>query len=202
MKIFVFDTETTWFIKKWETNLDKQPYIVQFAWIQWEIIDWKFVEIKRINQLIKPKINIPFASSQVHHIYDIDVASSPEIKEKIDDFLNIINESDIIVWHNIEYDEGMMLLELKRLWREFDYKPKHTFCTMKTTVDFCAIRWNGERFKYPKLWELYKKLFWEYFLWAHDAIVDVEATVKVFTELYNRKIINIEPPKEQILSLF
>jgi DNA polymerase III epsilon subunit-like protein len=31
MKIFVFDTETTGFINKKETDLNKQPKIVQFA---------------------------------------------------------------------------------------------------------------------------------------------------------------------------
>ena len=60
---------------------------------------------------------------------------------------------------------------------------------MKTTVDFCAIKWLWDRFKYPKLWELYKVLFWEYFVWAHDAIVDVEATLKVFIELEKRKVV-------------
>ena len=63
---------------------------------------------------------------------------------------------------------------------------------MKTTVDFCGIKWNWERFKYPKLWELYKTLFWEYFIWAHDAIVDVEATLKAFLELNNRWIISVK----------
>ncbi len=202
MKIFVFDTETTWFINKNTTDLSVQPHIVQFAWIFWEIVNGEFIEIKRINQLIKPKINIPFQASQVHHIYDIDVTNAPSIEEKIDDFINIINEADLVIWHNIEYDEWVIWIELKRLSREFDYKPKQVFCTMKTTVDFCAIRGNWERFKYPKLWELYKKLFWEYFIWAHDAMVDVEATLKVFIELYTKNIIELEKKQAQKLSLF
>lgn len=202
MKIFVFDTETTWFIDKKNPDLNAQPYIIQFAWIYWEIKNWEWYEIKRINQMIKPKISIPYAASQVHHIYDIDVKNAPAIEEYIDDFLKIINESDVIVWHNIEYDEEIIKLELKRLAREFEYNPKQTFCTMKQTVDFCALEWNWNRYKYPKLWELYKKLFWEYFIWAHDAMVDVEATLKIFMELYKRKIIKLEEKKHQVLSLF
>lgn len=202
MKIIVFDTETTWFINKKESSLDKQPYIVQFAWIYWEIIDNKFNEIKRLNILIKPKINIPFIASQIHNIYDIDVKNAPSIEESIFDFLKYINDSDAIIWHNIEYDEEMIKLELKRLNKEFEYKPKQVICTMKQTVDFCALKWNGDRFKYPKLWELYKKLFWEYFIWAHDAMIDVEATLKSFLELYNIWIIKLEKPKQEVLSLF
>lgn len=202
MKILVFDTETTWFIDKKENSLDKQPYIIQFAWIIGELKNWKFSEINRINDFVKPKIPIPFASSQVHHIYDVDVKDAPDIKEKIDDFLNVINSCDVIIWHNIEYDEEMIKLELKRLDRLFDYNPKQVICTMKSTVDFCKIKWMGDRFKYPKLWELYKTLFWEYFIWAHDAMVDVEATLKAFLELEKRNIIKIEEKKEEILSLF
>jgi len=202
MKILIFDTETTWFIDKKNPDLKAQPYIIQFAWIYGEIKNNEFIEIKRINQMIKPKISIPYASSQIHHIYDIDVKNAPSIEEYIDEFLQIINESDVVIWHNIEFDEEMIKLELKRLNREYDYRPKQVLCTMKQTVDFCALPWTGERFKYPKLGELYKKLFWEYFLWAHDAIIDVEATLKSFMKLYKIWIIKLEEKKHQILSLF
>jgi hypothetical protein len=33
----------------------------------------------------------------------------------------------------------MIKVELKRLEREHDYKPKDTYCSMKNTVEFCAI---------------------------------------------------------------
>lgn len=202
MNILIFDTETTWFIDKKNPDLNAQPYIIQFAWIYWKLENGEFSEIKRINQFIKPKISIPYAASQVHHIYDIDVKNAPSIEEYIDEFIKIINESDVIIWHNIEYDEEMIKLELKRLGREYEYNPKQILCTMKNTVEYCKLPWSWERFKYPKLWELYKKLFWEYFIGAHDAIVDVEATLKSFLELHKIWVVKLEQKKEQILSLF
>ena len=202
MKIFVYDTETTGFISKKETNLDLQPKIVQFAGILWELKDWIFTEEKRINILINPQIPIPFWSSQVHHIYDIDIKDSPFIKDVIEEILSYINEPDITIWHNIEYDEDMIKLELKRLKQEYMYKPKQTVCTMKNSVDFCAIRWNWARFKYPKLWELHKKFFWEYFIWAHDAMTDVEATLRCFVELVKQNVIIVEEKKDELMSLF
>lgn len=202
MKIFVFDTETTWFINKKDTNLDVQPHIVQFAWIIWEIKDGKFIENKKINILINPKSPIPYAASQVHHIYDIDVKNAPFIEDKIEEIIWYINDPDIIIGHNIEYDIDMIKLELKRLNLEYKYNPKQVVCTMKTTVDYCALEWNWNRFKYPKLWELHKKVFWEYFIWAHDALVDVEATLRCFIELHKNKIIKIEEKKQEIMSLF
>lgn len=202
MLLFVFDTETTGFIDKKETDINKQPRIIQFAGILWEIKNDSFKEIEKVNIMINPWVPIPFWASQVHHIYDIDVQNAPKIESVIDTILHCINTPDLVIGHNIEFDDEMIRLELKRLKREFDYKPKQTLCTMKQTVDFCQLLWNGERFKYPKLWELHKKLFWEYFTGAHDAIVDVEATLKCFIELNKQWILNIKKQETQRLSLF
>lgn len=196
MRIFVFDTETTWFINKKDPSLEAQPKIIQFAGIFWDLEDWIFKEEKRVDILINPKMPIPFESSKVHHLYDIDVKNAPFIEDKIDEIMSYINDSDAIIWHNIEYDEDMIKIELKRLNQEYRYQPKQVICTMKNTVDFCAIKWNWERFKYPKLWELHKKLFDEYFIWAHDAMTDVEATLRCFIELAKTWIIKIEKPQE------
>jgi DNA polymerase III subunit epsilon len=202
MRIFVFDTETTGFIDKKESDLEKQPRIIQFAGILGEIVNDSFKELEKVNIMINPGVPIPFWASQVHHIYDIDVQNAKKIDEVIDTILHYINSPDIVIGHNIEFDDEMIRLELKRLNREFDYHPKQTLCTMKQTVDFCQLIGNGERFKYPKLWELHKKLFWEYFIWAHDALVDVEATLKCFIELNKTWILTIKKQEAQTLSLF
>lgn len=206
MKIFVFDTETTWFINKKELDLDKQPHIIQFAWILWDIDDnWDFVEEKRVNILINPWKPIPYGSSQVHHLYDIDVKNEPLIDKKIDDIIYYINTPDLIIWHNIDYDESMVKLELQRLDRLHDYKPKQTVCTMNESINFCKLPKRSETavwFKRPKLWELHKILFNKYFVWAHDAMVDVEATLKCFTELYKKEVIKINHKEENVMSLF
>ena len=139
MKIFVFDTETTGFIDKKITDLSKQPYIIQFAGIMGEFVDGKWKEIERVNELVKPPILIPYASSQVHHLYDIDVNDKPIFSEQVNDFLKFINEADAIVGHNIEYDESMFRLEMKRLKREYDYKPTQSICTMYSSRDFCKL---------------------------------------------------------------
>lgn len=202
MKIFVFDTETTGFISKKETDLNKQPKIVQFAWILWDLNNGTFIEEKRVNILVNPGIPIPFWASQVHHIYDIDIKDAPSISQVMNEILEHINTPDVIIGHNIEYDEDMVKLELKRMQKEYAYKPKQSICTMKTTVDYCAIQWNWARFKYPKLWELHKKLFDQYFVWAHDAMVDVEATLRSFVKLVNEWVITPRETNEEIMSLF
>lgn len=122
--------------------------------------------------------------------------------EHIDEIMDFLQEADVLVGHNIEYDEDMLKLELRRQQKLHLYHPNQVLCTMKTTVDFCALQGNGERFKYPKLGELYKKLFGEYFIGAHDAMTDVEATLRCFLELEKQKILSLGEKKQEILSLF
>ena len=210
MKILVFDTETTWFISKKETDLDKQPQIIQFAGVFWDIIsqeswEYTFSETKRVDIIINPWKPIPFGSSQVHHLYDIDVIWKPLFIDVYTEILELINESDIIIWHNIEYDESMVLLELRRLEKEYLYKPKQVICTMNESTSYCKLPKRDDKaewFKRPKLWELHKKLFWEYFIWAHDALTDVEATLRCYMALINHNVITLEEPKENVMSLF
>ena len=200
MKIFVFDTETTGFVER-EGPLEVQPYIVQFSGILLELqSDKTLIEIDRIDAYVKPPISIPFWASQVHGIYDKDVVDKWPISEQIHRFLSYLNGADIVVGHNIEYDESVMNYELQRLGRRWDYNPQKTLCTMKTTVDFCAIPGRGIGYKFPKLNELYKKLFGEYFEWAHSAIYDVEATVRVLQKLLSLWVVHIE--ENTVMRLF
>lgn len=200
MKAFIFDTETTWFPVKWWT-IKEQPYIIQFAWILWEISQTKgFTEIERIDFFIKPRIPIPFSCSQINWIYDKDVENAPFIEDVIDKILKYINTTDVIVAHNIEFDEEIIRWELARLNRKWDYQPIKKICTMRSSTDFCQLQWRWFSFKPPKLNELHLKLFWDYFAWAHWAIEDTEATAKIFWELVKKWVIVLE--KNNIMRLF
>ena len=210
MKIFVFDTETTWFINKKEPDLTKQPHIIQFAWILGEVIEWEwwivtFNEEERVNILINPWASIPYASSQIHHIYDIDVKDKQKYSDVSEEIIHYINTPDVIIGHNVEYDVNMVLLELRRLQEEYKYKPKQVLCTMNQAIDFCKLPKRDEKaewYKRPKLGELHKVLFGEYFVGAHDALTDVEATLRCFIELMNKWVIVVEQKRENVMSLF
>ena len=140
--------------------LEEQPHIVQFAGILVDIQpDGTYVEVSRINELVKCPVPIPFGASQVHGIYDKDIQDKSPISEQIDTFLRYLNDADIVSGHNIQYDETVINYELERLGRSGDYQPRKVVCTMKDTVDFCRIPGRGIGYKYPKLNELYKKLF-------------------------------------------
>lgn len=59
---------------------------------------------------------------------------------------------------------------------------KKKICTMKRTINFCAIP-GPYGFKWPKLSELHYKLFGTVFEEAHNVSVDINATAKCFWKL-------------------
>lgn len=186
MKICVWDTETTGFPVK-EGKLEQQPYIIQFAAIVSELSDDGTVtELERHDILIKPRISIPFGASQVNGIYDKDVADMPYIEESIDTIMKVLNGADVVVGHNVSYDEEILGYELARLGRAGDYTPAQSICTMRSSTEYCKLPGRGFAWKAPKLSELHRFLFDEYFDGAHNALIDVEATGRSFFELVKR----------------
>lgn len=200
MKICVFDTETTGFpVREW--TLDQQPYIVQFAAIVGELDEENnYRELERHNFLVKPKIPIPFSSSQVHGIYDKDVENEDYIDEKMDKIIKVLNGVDVVAGHNVSYDEEIINYELDRLFRTGEYTPSQVVCTMKSSTQYCKLQGRGAAYKPPRLAELHQFLFNEWFEWAHDAMIDVEATMRCFIELVKRWIIELED--NNIMRLF
>ncbi len=184
LRLFFFDTETTW----------KDPHneqIIQFWWIYW-IYDmnlWKFEEKDRINQLVKPSKKIPEEASKVHWLYNKDLEEYGFIDEYIDEFLSFIKKADFVVWHNVEYDKTVLIAETKRLNIPFDFSKIKWIDTMKpcaSLVQIPAPERSKDKYKWPKLMELHKFLFWKEFEDAHDAMADITATKDCFVELCNK----------------
>jgi DNA polymerase III epsilon subunit-like protein len=196
----VWDTETTGFPVK-DGKLEQQPYIIQFAAIVSEFgEDGSITEIERHDILIKPRVSIPFWASQVNGIYDRDVENVPYIEDSIDTIMKVLNSADIVVGHNVSYDEQILGYELDRLGRSGDYTPIQSICTMRTSTDYCKLPGRGFAWKSPKLSELHRFLFDEYFDGAHNALVDVEATGRSFFELVKRWVIQLE--EKSVMRLF
>lgn len=149
---------------------------------------------------MKPPISIPFGASQVNGIYDKDVADKSPIRDHIEDIIQVLNRADIVSGHNIEYDEEILSYELERLGRKGDYSPQKTLCTMRSSTEYCKLQGRGFSYKPPKLSELHRHLFGEFFEGAHDALVDVEATMRCLIELMKREV--VVPETSQIMRLF
>lgn len=210
MKILVFDTETTGFLKK-KASLEEQCHIVQFAavtgdilmengevvWYRDQTIEWK----------VDPGVKIPWSASQVHGIYDIDVKGKPKIEEKLPEIIELMNSVDFIVAHNLDFDEWVIKVEIDRIRIKGetieDYMPKGKICTMKVGTPVAKIYQKGKAYyKFPKLQELFKFLFDKWFEDAHDALVDVKACGLCFIEMVRQKHITLEQVEKKQIKLF
>ena len=118
MKAVIFDVETTGLPKNRKASIYEKelwPHIVQISWIVIDIIDGTVLDIK--DHIIKLPENmiIPEDSTKVHGITtEIMIKSGVDIKEILIDFQNDIYNSEIIVAHNIEFDESVIGVESLR----------------------------------------------------------------------------------------
>lgn len=100
----------------------------------------------------------------------------------LQEFAESISKSEIIIAHNMDFDEKIIGAEFLRTGIKTVLFNKQRFCTMKTTTRLCQI--NGPYgYKWPKLSELYYYLFKNKITDAHDAAVDVKACAECFFEL-------------------
>jgi len=177
----VFDVETT--------GVKASDNIVQLAAI---LSDDQGKELDRMNCIIAPTdFVISKQNSQIHGItQQIAQDKGMERITVLLLFLELVTRADVLVAHNLKFDFRFVcgaLEKLDLLDREAARKllRMESVCTMKTTTHFTGIP-QGKGYKWPKLNELYSKLFGTGFEGAHNAIVDVEATLKCFFELKSK----------------
>lgn len=174
MKLFFFDTETTW-------TMPWMDRIIQFWGIFWEMNeeDFSFTQEQTINQLINVDIPIPYAATAVHGIKNEDLIGYDYIDKYIYKFLALCLEADYVIGHNVSFDKAMLVGEAKRLWIPFDETKVRRIDTMKPSTELVNWVW----WKWPKLTALHEFLFWIGFDWAHNAMADITATKDCFLEL-------------------
>ena len=190
--LLFFDTETTGLPKNWNAPIsDTQnwPRLVQLAY---HIYDDEGNFISDHDFIIYPDgYSIPYDSTEIHGISDEQARASGEpIQNVLSEFLVAINSSHTIIGHNINYDINVVGCEFIRNGLRNPFEKINKICTMESSTNFCAID-GPYGYKWPKLSELYFKLFGRYFDEAHDASVDIKATAECFWELVNKRIIFI-----------
>jgi len=187
-----FDTETTGLPKNWKASyrdLDNWPRLVQIAWI---IADVNSNIIEQKNYIIKPSgYSIPEDATKIHRISTQKAfQNGQELAFVLNQFNECINKSDTIVAHNLSFDLNVMASEMFRANINSDIFDKEQICTMESTINYCKLPGNYG-YKFPKLSELYQKLFYTNFDEAHDASVDIKATFKCFYELLKNRTIKL-----------
>lgn len=190
-----FDTETNGLPKNWGAHVhdvDNWPRMLQLAYV---ICDEDGDVRMSRNMLIKPEgFEINEDAAKVHGFTrDILEKKGISIIKALTMFLSDLQDANILVAHNIQFDKSILGAELIRAAMEAGYEDfikLERICTMHSSTQFCALQ--GPRgIKWPKLQELHKKLFGAEFEDAHDALADVSATAKCFFELKKLNVIKI-----------
>jgi len=192
-KYLFFDTETTGIPKDYKapcTNTDNWPRLVQLGWL---LTDAAGRILSEGNHIVRPDgFEIPKAASDVHGITtEFALENGKPLLDVIFAFGADLNQADCMVGHNLDYDLHIVGAEYVRLGYDSRIMfARPTLCTMQATIQFCNI---PGRFgpKWPKLMELYTKLFGQGFDGAHDAMADIRATKDCFFELLKRGIVRL-----------
>lgn len=188
----IFDTETTGLPHNKSApveDLDNWPRLVQIAW---QLHDATGNLISTGNHIVKPDgFTIPFNAEKIHGISTKRALEVGEdLSEVLDKFSVDVQRAEVLVGHNIEFDNKIIGAEYLRTEKGNLLADTKNIDTARETIDFCQLPGGlGGRLKSPKLIELYEKLFGEPFDDAHDAAYDVDATSKAFFECLKRSII-------------
>ena len=179
MEFVVFDTETTGLLQPSNSPLEAQPEIIEFYGVR---MNEEFEILSEVNQLILPVQSI---SQEITRITGIDnrmVENKPAFGDVAEDITKLIDGADLLVAHNISFDNGMLDVCYKRIGME---RPKadHDLCTVEATMSMKGFRLSLTR--------LHQMLFNSNFK-AHRAKDDVFALVRVFHNLTETGVINLE----------
>ena len=185
-----FDTETTGLPINWRapvTDLNNWPRLVQLAYLFCDA-DGKILITG--DYIIKPEgFVIPESASKIHGI-STERANFEGIllHNVLQEFEKLIGEAEVLVAHNMSFDEKIIGSELIRAGIQNILPSKKKICTMERATDFCAIKGPYGN-KWPKLSELHHTLFAVGFEEVHNAAIDIQATAKCFWELKKRGVI-------------
>lgn len=188
MPILFFDTETTGVVDRKKPAEDEaQPDLVQLAAI---LTDDDLNEIVTLDKIVYPTYwTIPEGAAKVHGISqekaEADGLALPDV---VSVFAALAGLADRFVGHNTEFDVVVVKRALARLKRDDDlFGRKEVRCTMKAAKPVLKLPnrnpYIRDEFKFPKLLEVHQHFFGEGFDGAHDALVDVRATIRVYSAL-------------------
>lgn len=189
----LFDVETTGLPKKRQapiSDYDNWPNIVQIAWILYSE-DGEC--LSKNNYIIKPdNYEIPEDSIKVHGITNEFAKNNGQNVNKILDIFALDTyKAEYLIAHNLEFDYKIVASLFERYNIKSNISKLKKICTMQCATDFCKIGdFKYNKYKWPKLSELYYKLFDKHADGLHDALVDIEVCNQCLNELKKKDIIN------------
>lgn len=176
-----FDTETTGLPRRnadYRTEFTAWPRMVELAWL---LYDGRGEKLDEYHGIIKPEdFEIPADATRIHGIsQERALQEGRSVKDALGGFLYALEYAQVLVAHNIAFDQGVIGAEYARLNSLPAKLENITKYDTTQSGPYCGLP-LGRR---PRLAELYYCLFKKSFNNAHTALADTEALCKIFFEL-------------------
>jgi len=183
MKILAIDTETTGLPPKRVPPTDHAvwPYIVQLSYV---LLDTDTEETRDADYILRVPVEIP--TTHIHGITKERSDAGENFGRIYGNLAAIMEEADIVVGHNLEFDLNMIRAECERRHLLF-HMPSVRYCTMRESKERVGLVAPEGYIKYPKLGELYQHLFHEEPKNWHDALSDAYMALRCFHMLVLKK---------------
>jgi DNA polymerase III epsilon subunit-like protein len=175
------------------------PHVVQFSYIVFDTESNKIVKIKDSIIKVPDGFTITEENAKIHGITtEISLAKGVDLLPVLEEFFADFDSSDHIVGHNVSFDINMIKAELQRLIMNSSDKKLQEYltkintstkfyCTMQETIELCAIelkdKYGRPYKKFPKLVELYQKMFGVTPKNLHNSLNDVIVCLRCFIKL-------------------
>ncbi|MEM9286774.1 MAG: 3'-5' exonuclease [Pseudomonadota bacterium] len=188
MNYLIFDTETTG-LPLWKNPLSdpRQPHLVQLAAL---LCNSDGVVQGKVNEIVKPEgWDRPADVAKIHGITnEIANERGNSFSSVLAAFAHLLRQADALVAHNISFDAKTMNIAFLRLaGHEMPLSGKQMHCTMRVATpivkELHAKPRHAEDYKWPRLAKCMDHFFNEELIGAHNAMVDVQATHKLFFHL-------------------
>ncbi len=178
MRHLILDNETTNLIHNSLRPLHKQPRVIEFFGLV--LTDDEWAEAGTLHSFLDPGTPISAEVTKITGITQDAVAGKPKFIEFAPVLKRFIEESDVVVAHNLSYDKAVIDFEFSRLKQIVSW-PLNRVCTVEATEHFKGHRLN--------LGALHTELFGAGFEKAHSAEHDVRATARCYVELIKRGVV-------------
>lgn len=209
MKVLVFDTETTGLPpNNREINVNtihNWPHIVQFSYVIYDDVTNRILKIFDTIVRLPENVVMSVENMNIHGITnEMAFNKGVSLTSFLDEFMEDFETSDRVVAHNVEFDFGMLKVEIiRKIKYELYYFEEENYqeylnilfsankyiCTMKETIDLCGIERTNKKGKYtkfPKLLELHEKLYNVVPKNLHNSLNDVFVCLRCYCQLHNK----------------
>lgn len=194
MRVLTFDTETTGLPKRYSGSVydsDNWPHIVQLSMLLYDLDAQKTIAVHDFIIKLPANVVITQENTNIHGITnEMSNQKGVDIKEALLCMSACLDSAQVLVAHNLEFDTNMIAAECNRVGYPsiFRIKPFAGYCTMLHGMELCNLkmisrRTNREIIKFPKLIELYQKLFNEAPNNLHNSLVDVFVCFRCYHKL-------------------